>query len=135
MKVCNLCGVVFKDDILTQYVNCPIRDCPGEIIEIDENLFEVYRLLQEKGYCTKNCCSAHSISNPPQTYIQFCGEVDFPELPAGFSLEIMRTRGSEKVTNIYKRYPANLSSIELQKRIWETMRTLLDWAEKLCDVD
>jgi uncharacterized protein (UPF0297 family) len=101
------------------------------VIEIDENIYEVYRLLNEKGYTTTNCCSAHSISNPPRTYIQFLGEVRFSVLPAGFKVETTRTSEDDTVTNLYKDYAHNLPSATLQRKIWATAQALLNWAERL----
>ena len=131
MKICNCCDTVFKDDIFTSYSGCPVRFCGGEVIEIDENLFEVYRLLNEKGYITKYCCSAHSISSCPQTYIQFKGDIKFPKLPTGFKVETRHFGEDETVTNLYKRYALNLPTIELQRQIWATALKLLNWATRL----
>lgn len=130
MRICPCCDTVFEDTIVP-YSPCPIRFCGGDIIDIDENLYEVYCLLNEKGYTTRNACSGHSGSSYPQTYIQFFGQVGLPCIPAGFKVETRLIEEGEMVTNLFKRHPANLSSTELQRRLWATARTLLNWAEQL----
>lgn len=130
MKICPCCDTVFENTIVP-YSPCPIRFCGGEIIDIDENIYEVYRLLNEKGYMTRNVCSGHSVSSHPQTYIQLFGAVKFPRLPAGFKVKTWLIEEGEMVTNLFKRHPTTLSSTELQRRLWATARTLLNWAEQL----
>ena len=139
MKICDTCSTIFKDNVFSTYCesynNCPLRECSGHIIEIDENIYEVYRILNEKGYVTRNCCSAHSFSEHPQTYIQFYGDLSFPSLPDGFELKHDSIENEGEITTISKNYNKKLSSVELQMDIWDTSKDLLKWAESLKCVD
>lgn len=140
MKVCNDCYTVFDD-----YINyksccfddelCPIRSCNGKIIDIDENFIESYKLLNKKGYVTMFCCSAHSFDSLPNTYIVFNNEdesLEFPNLPKGFIAEDGEL-GDEKTKciTLRKYHKRNISSVKLQKEIWETAQDILKWVEKL----
>lgn len=151
MKICTTCKTVFEKDFPNSRNNlfnsnfrepfraiyddnrcneCPLRNCHGTIIEIDENLFEVYKILNEKGYPTIACCSGHVIKD--YTYINFQGNLSFSSLPNGF-IEKHRKFSNETYpqTIIVKNYDNKLSSIELQKQLWSTAQDILNWAECL----
>lgn len=131
MKICNACETVFEYDL--DLKDCPIKGCFGEIVEIDENLFETYKILNRKGYFTANCCSGHSSLGErdcPQTYIQFYNKIKFIRLPKEFVAETHRINNGY-VTNISKSYDKKLSSVEMQKQIWNTSLDVLEWAEAL----
>ena len=136
MKICNICDVIFKDDIFTFYGSCPLRGCSGSLIEIDENLYEAYKGLNEKGYITIYCCSAHSFGGYTSTYISFHGKYSFPVLPVGFKVEkkYIKDMSEEKdicITTISKMHDRKLSNYNLQMQIWKTARDVLIWVEKL----
>ena len=140
MKICVVCESIFKDYAIFVEGNCPLRNCCGEVIEIDENLYEAYKLLNEKDYMTTYCCSGHSYDevdgcNAVNTYISFYGEVNFAKLPIGFKLERYEyINGAGNLVpsiGIRKKYQKDLTSIELQKQLWKTSIEVLEWAEKL----
>ena len=127
MKVCNNCETVFGE---VNSCFCPVRGCGGNVIDIDENLFEAYKILNEKDYCTNYCCSAHSCEAKDEywcvnTYISFEEAYDFAELPVGFEF------GEGDKTVIRKRYKNGLTSVQLQKQIWKTAKDVLEWAVDL----
>jgi hypothetical protein len=142
VKLCDTCSTVFKDNIFVTYCesfnNCPLRDCIGNIIEIDENLYEAYKILNEKGYSTRYCCSAHSFKEQPFMYIQFYGNYAFQNLPVGFKFEnniITEDNFRFHTTTITKKFNRDLSSVKLQVRIWKAAQDILKWAEALVCLD
>lgn len=59
---------------------------------IDEMILPAVKLLNEKGYFTRGCCSGHFGKNI-KTYIQFDREIkqeDFPNIPKGFQDGILQ---------------------------------------------
>lgn len=106
---------------------CPKLSCNvGEVVEIDELYIPVIRLLNEKGYMTKYCCSGHAYGRIPDTYIVFQETVkDLPGLPEGFH---MQNDGSIR---IYYNYPEGASQLELYYLILENAHKVLKWAIEL----
>ena len=110
---------------------CPIRDCSSEAIEIDDNMFRAFKILDKKGYTARFYSSAHS-RYCPKTYISFWGNLSFPHLPTGFIIEHKYYVDEDiYVTTISKDYDSKLSGIELQKQIWQTSLCVLNWADSL----
>ena len=135
MRVCNNCETIFEDYLEAEINYCPIRECGGEVIDIDDNMFEIYLILNEKGYWTENTCSGHSYSQLPRTYIQFREDIPFSKLPKDYILNEHREITKETKALISRSYNRELSRKDLQITIWESLRDLLIWAEELeyCD--
>ena len=132
MLICSECGTIFNDDFLGYDGLCPLRNCTrADLIEIDENLYETYLMLNEKGYCTRNCCSAHSFDDCPQTYIQFQEFYPFLSLPIDFKVEERSLDSDPPYTTISKAFDRQMPSVGLQKQIWQTAKDVLEWAESL----
>jgi len=132
-----MCNNVFGNESLSVHYNyCPLRGCSGELIELDENLYEAFVLLNKKGYVTGFCCSAHSFSSNPRSYILIIGEHSFPSLPEGFKckrsfIEEHPKYGDTHSTTLSKEFSRSLSNLELQKQIWKTALDVLEWVESL----
>lgn len=66
MLACNKC---FKVNKSTKYsihswgtdLKCTQPECGGDIVEIDDLIYDTVRILNEKGYKTKFCCSGHTV--------------------------------------------------------------------------
>ena len=131
---CPVCGTVFKHGIMTGQP-CPVPNCIGnEIVEIDENLVLVIKMLNELGYMTAYCCGGHVFDNYPQTYITFYGDIQFDKLPKGFEISTFTNEG-ETTTTISKFYSHDLSAFDLQRKLWQTAKDLLSWVEILSPYD
>ena len=95
MNTCLDCGRIFKNDILLgEYNSCPILECNGEVVDIDDNILETILLLNQKGYPTKFCCSGHTWGGDP--YILFedgITERTFESLPNDFITDPSPTDG------------------------------------------
>lgn len=106
---------------------CPKSDCAaGEIVDIDELFLPIIKLLNQKGYITKYCCSGHVYSNIPDTYIVFKESVKvLPNIPEEFDVE------NDGVIKISYRYSDGVSELELYNSIIENAKKLLKWAAEL----
>ena len=121
---------------------CPKANCYGSVVEIDDLILPVIKLLNQKGYITTYCCSSHSYDafSNPNTYISFYRDC-FPEsLPKGFYAEDDKwyeefypkysNKDKEDIC-IRKYYDDKLNEFELHKEICKTMIELMKWVEKL----
>lgn len=61
LSVCDKCFHVFDRSSLVDCY-CPIHLCEGEIIELDERIYEAFVIFNNKGYNTLASCSGHSFS-------------------------------------------------------------------------
>ncbi len=129
------CFEYFNPRLLKSFDNgytyhCPIDDCGGDVVEIDELIAPTIVMLNQKGYITKYCCSGHFYKENPvlNTYIYFEDYVELPmELPYGFELERDHT--------IRKWY--RLESSECQTPydfVVKTNRDLYQWTKTLPDL-
>lgn len=130
MDYCNRCWTRFETGQLT-YKHCPLPECQGEVVPIDDDMATTILLLNEKGYTTRNCCSGHVGNSCPSTYIQFFDQIEFPTKPKGFAVEGKDLFPNLKGTVIRKRHDRKAEPVKLQKSIWKACSDLLDWAEKL----
>lgn len=124
MDYCNHCWTRFATGQLT-YKYCPLPECEGEVVPIDDDMTTTILLLNDKGYMTRNCCSGHVGDSCPSTYIQFFNRIEFQTKPKGFTVE------TGKSTTIRKTHDSKADPVKLQKSIWKACADLLDWAEKL----
>jgi len=143
MKVCGVCETIFREYAIFIEGHCPLRNCAGQVIDIDDDIYESYKILNAKGYWTIYCCSGHAYEtelddfelNDVKSYVSFGDDFDFDYLPEGFIVEKgswVDAGGNEsQSTTISKKYDRNLSTVDLQLEIWKSMGGLLIWADKL----
>jgi len=87
-----LCLNCFKYNQVTYLVsdksNIQCTNC-GEhkIIEIDDLLAPIVKILNQKGYTTLYCCSGHLCKDGCNTYITFPSNIELPLIPENFILE------------------------------------------------
>ena len=110
---------------------CPKNNCYGEIAEIDELLIPTIKVLNQKGYLTDYCCSAHAyeIHEASNTYISFSEGIMPPNIPIGFQLE---GNGEDKYV-IRKCYENISSEGSFFIEILKTAKTIFEWAMELPD--
>lgn len=123
------------------YYRCPNKKCGDlNLIEIDDLILPIIKLLNIKGYRTTYCCSGHAYENEincANTYIVFNLECVPKIIPKGFILEneaYYNKKGwkwEEGDICIRKYYKENLSECELHQQICETMIELSKWVEEL----
>lgn len=128
MKTCLKCYNLFnRHTDLMPYSPCPIFQCDGKVVEIDDNILQTIIELNQKGYPTEFCCAGHTWGNDP--YIVFENGVyinAFPNLPKAFKSEIIHTGA----LRIYKSIRSS-SIIETQKQLMDASIDLMEWSGRL----
>jgi hypothetical protein len=100
--------------------NC---NCNNKKIElIDDNLIDILKNLNKKGYKTKFSCGGHINRKYVYIYILFCKNYSFPVLPEGYIY---------KKGLLYYRNSRIKSEKRIQKDIDEKIKTLREWAKKI----
>ena len=133
--LCLHCGDVYDSSCLNVndslgYIHCPKTSCIGTLIEVDELLVPTIKILNDKGYTTKFCCSGHYDSQHPNGYISFEYWVELPSVPKGFMLD----EDGDGIT-IRTILPYETPTIEDFKTICDNAKILLDWAISLPDFE
>lgn len=139
--LCLDCFNTYKSDLMQKadklkyteedtWVMCPNTKCNGNVIEVDELILPTIKLLNQKGYHTKFCCSGHTYDKIVNCYIMFDNEIDIPSVPKGFSKDF----GGINESNIC--VEANVTSInyteyQAYKFILKANTELLKWARSL----
>lgn len=138
MLVCFNCWGVFEREGLIDYgedTPCPAAGCVGSLIEIDENLIAIIRVLNEKGYYTTNCCAGHvwgggiPDSGWDSAYIAFDPDVSRKELeplPIDWTLD-----KSSKDGEVIRTEYSGDDPIEFQAAILKGILELGKWADGL----
>ena len=120
-------GMFFKD--FNRYgAPCPNLNCVGYCFEVDELMLEPIKILNEKGYLTKFCCSGHSYLDSCVGYIMFedfIGDVDkiFKDLPEGWRFD-----GKDTIRYDLGR---NMNGPERLLDIFKHIEALMIWVEEL----
>jgi hypothetical protein len=127
MKICFKCNTLFESYFDIGFEKgCPIKDCFGDVVEIDDNIFHPVRTLNEKGYITAFCCSGNLWkSNPYIVFDDIVNKDCFCDYPNNFVQD-------ESGSRVVIRRPINsIEVLERQKELNEATYSLLEWAEKL----
>lgn len=119
------------------FQNCPKASCYGPVAEIDDLMLPIIMILNQKGYCTKFCCSGHVYEKGCYPYIMFDSFLNeildedefnnlFKKLPEPWYIE--NHISNEKTI----RCDIEISSmVELQKLICYVNLALLDFVNEL----
>lgn len=110
---------IFDGSVQAQHLKempCLMRDCPGDVVQLDEFIAPAIMMLNEKGYSTRFCCAGHvtASENPDSFYVFFYDFVEFEEeelakLPKSFTLEndgrglTIRYRTSKKIDTVLQK--------------------------------
>jgi hypothetical protein len=123
MKICPLCSQIFKRNSNSQNDSqCPNLNCDGKVLDIDDDILETIKQLNNKGYSTVSSCSGHTWGGDP--YILF--DVNVRVLPSGPKEFDFEFDGNERL-RIYKSIPTT-SEIERLRILNIATLDLLDWA-------
>ena len=117
---------LIKPNPYDDYTFCPKSNCIGNIIEVDELLIPTIRILNQKGYYTKACCSGHYYGQHSNGYIMFEEDIDIPSLPCGWTKEIFANHVTIRSSRKY-----NKPTIKNFKQICDNAKILVDWALSL----
>jgi hypothetical protein len=119
---------------------CPSVNCGDiNVVEIDDMLMPIIKILNYKGYITRYCCSGHYYEKDTNTYISFDIETVPSIIPKGFVLEDEEyyKQNNWKLENlenhicIRKWYKSCRNKNYVAKEILKTMQDLMEWAEDL----
>lgn len=140
MLLCLKCFKVYNQKTI-KYNMCKVKDCQGEVVEIDELFVPVIAELNKKGYKTRACCSSHydnSNSNAYNSYIYFNEEYIFPSLPNDYMYDQdlypwvdWVSNGHDKRNTIRIQFDKNKNFNELSKDVLNNAINVLKWAEGL----
>jgi hypothetical protein len=100
------------------------------VVEIDELLVEVIKILNSKGYQTIYCCAGHAYERNPDCYITFAEGIRPPSLPVGYTQEICEYNGYETFT-MRANFTIDASESQLYREILNNALITLQWAEEL----
>lgn len=138
MHACLSCLSVFKPDLISEAsqlrpdgIPCPLSNCSGQVIEIDELILPVIFILNFKGYWTKACCSGHVHHQISDTYIMFQSGVELPDLPQGFEVEEQGTSEASQESRYCLTIRKSHVSGDRFGSILLTNKKLHDWARGL----
>lgn len=133
--LCMECGEIYDSEninkkMFLEDVPCPKSSCYGYLVEIDELLLPTIKILNEKGYFTKFCCSGHYSSQNPRCYIMFDEGICLPYIPNGFKENV--------ISNCVCIESGTLSDVFYYDdflKICDNAKLLLEWAIKLPDYE
>lgn len=103
---------------------CTCEFQPYYLVNIDRNIQNVIRVLNEKGYMTRYCCESHNEND--SIYIMFARDYGFDTLPDGF------IRNASNV--IRHEYERRMDYDEFLEDKQRHLKALLDWCEGLSSV-
>lgn len=134
--LCLSCGEIYSSEYLrideyADFAFCPKSNCIGKIVEVDELLLPTIKILNEKGYTTKYCCSGHWSGQLPNGYIMFDEGIDVPNLPKGFIREVSGIDSITIRSDMARRKP----TLNDFKKICDNAKVLVDWADNLPQFD
>ena len=118
-----------KIDEFADYKFCPKSNCLGKIVDVDELLIPTIKILNQKGYYTRFCCSGHYYEQHPNGYISFEEDIDIPYLPKGFTKEVYND--CVTIRSTIKHNIGKKPNIKDFKKICDNAKILVDWAISL----
>lgn len=131
MKICNKCGVLFKDEAFES--NCPILNCSGSIITVDNSMIDVVRRMEKLGlipiHANNSIVYKENDKRTVITSVSFHGSpfIYYGETkPEGF---ILNKREDDVFT--FHKVKSDLSAVEAVRTLSEDVLLLLDWIQGL----
>ena len=139
---CPDCGNIFngeylRTDLYSRYeMPCPISNCNGNAFEIDDLMIPVIKVLNEKGYTTKFCCSGHYDHDVSFGYLWFEEWVELPNIPKGFSIDKdIKVGICIRPTRAFNRTLSHKPTYNDFYSICDEAKSLLKWATALPEVE
>lgn len=134
--MCMNCYEVYdKDKIKADYcydnIWCPKSNCVGNLIEIDELMIPTIKILNQKGYFTRFCCSGHYYDQHPNGYIMFEEGIEIPNIPKDWNKEMHND--CVIIRSTIPDGSGKRPTIKDFKKICDNAKILVDWANKLPD--
>lgn len=141
MLLCLNCYKVYNQKTIKNNI-CKVKNCHGDIVEIDELFTPVIAELNRKGYKTRYCCSGHYAESSPDSYIYFEDGIQLPSLPEGYrydqdiypEVDWDKWNMSERKT-IRRLFDKDNGIGGLSKDIFNNAVSVLKWAEGLPELN
>jgi hypothetical protein len=137
--VCMSCYRIFDNrnlKVWNEQFICPVKECLGEVIELDEMITPTIIMLNKKGYMTSYCCAGHIDKNCG--YISFHYYDDMDEemfLPKGYPEWTYRF--PQEKSDVFRwKFESEDFTGERIKEIGEVHKMIYNWAAELdsiCD--
>ena len=137
---CSDCGEIYdsnllRTDLYSAYdMPCPKAGCNGSMFEVDELMLPTIKILNEKGYTTKFCCSGHYYHSPSSGYLWFEEWVELPNLPKGFAID-KEVGICIRPTRAFNRTLSNKPTYDDCYSICDEAKSLLKWATALPEME
>ena len=133
MKICTFCQSVLVDDYKDEF--CPLRECKGRVVNIDESIAPAIIELNTRGYETQFSCSGHFNRAYLDNYIAFAVGVKIDTAPEGFALEKLQDDAGDIHSvirlNLSDEEWGKLSQEEKIEAITRNNLSILRWAKGL----
>jgi hypothetical protein len=133
MKVCLSCYNILVDDYKEDF--CPLRECQGPAVNLDENIVPAIIKLNKKNYKTIFSCSGHPTREYLDCYIAFDESIDIDSSPEGFILQKFQDENmvvhNVIRSNISDEDWALISTEDRIRKIADLNISILKWAEAL----
>ena len=134
MLLCLKCCKVYNQKTIKNN-QCKVKECFGEVVEIDELFIPVIAELNKKGYKTRACCSGHLEKGCINSYIYFYDDKIPSTLPKEFlfdqDLYPWVNWGNRTKNCIRKLFDSKKNINDLSKDIFKNAISVLEWAEEL----
>jgi hypothetical protein len=133
MKICTFCQSVLVDDYKDEF--CPLRECKGRVVNIDESIAPAIIELNTRGYETQFSCSGHFNRAYLDNYIAFAVGVEIDTAPEGFELERFKDDSGDIHSiirlNLFEEDWGKLSQEQKIEAITKNNLAILRWAKGL----
>jgi len=136
--LCLNCYKVYNQKTIKNNI-CKVKECYGDVVEIDELFVPVIAELNRKGYITQYCCSGHVAGNSGlHSYIYFEDYTFLPSLPEGYKHDqdiYPHIKFDEGKVSILRYFDKKLNLVELSKQLYKNAISLLEWVDGLPDLN
>ena len=139
--LCTKCGLIASASEVFVYqskdknwrlryaVDCINESCDGRMFECDEEMIVPIKMLNDKGYDTKFCCSGHLSDRICRGYVLFADSVNLESKPRGWYVD---KKDAKLFGGTTIRYSFKEDAIDKKRQmIHRKMNALIRWADGL----
>ena len=134
MLLCLNCYKIYNQKTIKNNM-CKVKECYGDVVEVDELFVPVISELNRKGYFTQYCCSGHVAGNGGfHSYIYFEDYTLLPSVPEGYKHDqdmYPHIKFDEGKVSILRYFDEKLNLMELSKQLYKNSISVLEWVEGL----
>jgi len=138
MLLCLNCYKIYNQKTIKNNM-CKVKECCGDVVEVDELFVPIIAELNRKGYFTQYCCSGHVAGNGGfHSYIYFEDYTHLPSLPDGYKHDqdmYPHIKFEDGKVSILRYFDEKLNLTELSKQLYKNSISVLEWVEGLPDLN